>query len=89
MEKFLKCLVATIAVCIVALCLTSTVMAIRSNGETDYCYVEMWSPSQMAPQFELVGHRPWRSDRMIGVYPTVEDAKARADTLGCKFNGTH
>lgn len=57
--------------------------SIRSNGETDYCYTEMWSPGQMAPQHQLYGHRPWRTDRMLGVYSTVEEARAKADVLGC------
>jgi hypothetical protein len=58
---------------------------VESNGETDYCYVEMWSPPQMAPQWMLSAHRPWRVDRQIGVYPSLEDAKSKSDSLGCKL----
>jgi hypothetical protein len=60
--------------------------SILSNGTTDYCYVEMYSPSPMAPQYSLQGHRPWRTDRNMGVFVTLEEAKAKADALGCKLN---
>lgn len=63
-----------------------TFAVIHSNGETDYCYTEMWSPTQMAPQFLLQAHRPWRQDRMLGAYPSLEEAKAKADLLGCRLN---
>jgi len=50
--------------------------SVRSNGETDYCYIEMLSPPQMAPQWMLKAHRPWRDDRQIGVFLTLEEAMA-------------
>lgn len=62
------------------------VESIRSNGETDYCYVEMWSPPQMSPQWMLKAHRPWREDRQIGIYPTLDEAQTKAATMGCKLN---
>ena len=62
------------------------VESVRSNGDVDYCYFEMWSPTQMAPQWQLYAHRPWRPDRMMGVYPTPEDARRAADTMSCKLN---
>jgi len=64
----------------------TAVSSARSNGEIDYCFVEMWSPPQMSPQYQLWGHRPWRTDRNIGVYLTIEEAKSKADILGCKLN---
>lgn len=72
------------AAALLTLIIVSVIGSIRSNGEVDYCFVEMWSPQNMAPQFQLQGHRSWRTDRMIGVYPTVEEAKAKADALGCR-----
>ncbi len=64
----------------------ATIGSVKSNGVIDYCYVQMWSPSQMAPQYALYGHRPWREDRQMGVYPTIEEAKQKADSMGCKLN---
>lgn len=61
----------------------ATISSVRSNGEADYCYVEMWSPGQMAPQFQLYAHRPWRSDRMLGVWPTVDEARTKAELVNC------
>ena len=72
---------------LIALGTVSTVYSVRSNGNVDYCYVEMRSPEGMAPQYQLYAHRPWRSDRSLGIYPTLEDAKAKTDLVGCKFGG--
>ena len=66
---------------------TAIVQATRSNGEVDYCYVEMTAPPMMAPQYQLFGHRPWREDRPMGVYPTLEDVKAKADLISCRMTG--
>lgn len=84
MEKFFGALLFVAGVSLFGLVGYATIKSISSNGEVDYCYVEMWSPDRMAPQFQLFGHRPWRQDRMIGVYPTIDEAKSRADLLGCR-----
>ena len=60
----------------IALAGTAIVMAIRSNGERDYCYVETLSPEGMAPQYRAFEHRPWRADRSVGIYPTRAEATA-------------
>jgi len=44
------------------------------------------SPPQMAPQWMLKAHRPWRDDRQIGVFLTLEEAKSKNDSIGCKLN---
>jgi hypothetical protein len=87
MEKAFSVVIVMLAVVLIAFGATATVGSIRSNGVIDYCYVEMWSPPQMAPQYQLWGHRPWRNDRNIGVYLTIEEAKSKADAMGCKLNG--
>lgn len=46
-------------------------------------YVEMYSPPELAPQWMLKAHRPWREDRRIGIYVTLDEAKVKADTIGC------
>jgi hypothetical protein len=66
----------------------SLLQSIRSNGDTDYCYIEMWSPPQMAPQYQLWAHRPWRQDRNLGVYPSVDEAAKASTALGCKLNSS-
>jgi hypothetical protein len=77
------------AVCVIVLLGVSYVVveAACSNGNVDYCYVEMYSPVSLAPQYRLSGHRPWRADRVMGAFPTLEEAKAKADVIGCKLNG--
>lgn len=59
--------------------------AATTTGEVDYCYVDSRSPTGMAPQFLLFGHRPWRSDHNLGSYATVAEAKASADVLQCRI----
>jgi len=86
-DVFVKTVYAVV-VCLLALAAVAIVCAIRSNGEIDYCYVEMCSPTQMAPQYRLYAHRPWRDDRSMGVYPTVTEAKNAANELSCRLNST-
>lgn len=85
-ERVIGTLLTALGLAVIILAGYAVVESIRSNGETDYCYVEMWSPPQMAPQWMLQAHRPWRTDRQIGIYPTLEDAKAKSDSMGCKLN---
>lgn len=59
------------------------VMSARSNGETDYCYVNYRSPPDMPPIFELVGHRPWREDRYIAKFQTMDETVKAADVIHC------
>ena len=86
MEKVLLALLFAVGLSVIALVGTFIVMAIRSNGETDYCYVQMYSPAQMAPQWMLYAHRPWLPDRQLGIYPTLSDAANIAHEMGCKLN---
>lgn len=53
-----------------------------SNGRADFCYVEIATQHGM---HRLVGHRPWRVDMTYGVYPSLKEAKAAADTIGCSI----
>jgi hypothetical protein len=84
-EKFVAALFFLIFVCLTGLAGYAIVSAVRSNGEVDYCYTEMWSPPQMAPQFQLYAHRPWRADRMLGVFQTIEEVKVKSDILNCRL----
>ena len=87
-EKALGTVALVIGLGLAALGTVAVVGSVRANGNIDYCYVEMLSPQGMAPQYQLHGHRPWREDRSMGVYPTIDEAKQKADTLGCKFGGS-
>lgn len=86
LEKAFGLVVAVLGLALITLAGWAVVGSIQSNGRVDYCYVEMWSPPQMAPQYQLWGHRPWRNDRNIGVYMTLEEAKAKADAMSCPLN---
>jgi hypothetical protein len=61
--------------------------SIRSNGEADYCYTEMTSPTGMAPQFMLYAHRPWRLDRHLGTFKDLDELRVEAKMLDCPLNG--
>lgn len=87
LDKVFGIIVMIVASALVALGVVATVGAIRSNGNTDYCYVEMMSPHGIAPQYQLFGHRPWLADRPMGVYSTIDEAKTKADVIGCRFGG--
>jgi len=87
-EKILWSILLACSLSVLALVGWAIVGSIRSNGNIDYCYVQMLSPVGMAPQYQLIGHRPWREDRSMGVYPSLEEAKSKSDTLSCKFGGS-
>lgn len=93
MDNFLKKVLIIIptfvAVLFVGLAFYAILQSIKSNGETDYCYIQMWSPPQMAPQYQLWAHRPWREDRNLGVYSSVDEATKATIAIGCKLNVTH
>jgi hypothetical protein len=86
LENAFAIVVLALGLAIIGFLSWAVVGSVKSNGVIDYCYVQMWSPSQMAPQYALYGHRPWREDRQMGVYPTIEEAKAKADSMGCRLN---
>ncbi len=65
-----------------------TVKSATASGEDVFCYTEMQASSETAPQYKLYAWRDWRTNRQIGVFPTVEDAKKAADVLGCPI-GRH
>ena len=85
-ENAFGILLLTLGLAVLGFASWAIIGSVKSNGVVDYCYVQMLSPTGMAPQYQLYGHRPWREDRPMGVYPTIEEAKAKADTMGCKLN---
>jgi hypothetical protein len=57
-----------------------------ADGKIDYCYTSVISPTDMAPQYRLHGHRPWREDRSLGIYPTLNDAALAAQKYQCELH---
>lgn len=86
LDKAFSYFLCLIGLALVALTSYTIIESIRSNGEVDYCYIEMVSPAGLAPQFKLHGHRPWRFDSEMGAYLSVDEAKAKADLFNCKMN---
>ena len=74
---------------------TIAVMSARSNGETDYCYIEWynpvepgttrWNPVDAAASVRLMAHVPWRVDRKIAYFSTSNEALELATRMKCKF----
>ena len=89
LEKAFWAIVLAAIAALAGLGIVAVAMSARSNGNIDYCYVEMLSPQGMAPQYQLYGHRPWRVDRAMGVYPTLEEAKDKADVVTCKVSSSN
>lgn len=86
MERVAKIVGGVIVSILIIFGLYAIVASARSNGEIDYCYVEMWSPPNMSPQYQLHGHRPWRQDRILGNYSTMDIAIKEAELMQCPLN---
>lgn len=74
---------ASALVGILALITVTVVFAIRANGETDYCWVNYYSPQGMPAIYELHGHRPWNPDREIAKFNNIDEAVKAATTIQC------
>lgn len=86
-ERFFGTLSSVGALMCIALVMAGIVLAVRSNGEIDYCYAQMETYNGLQA-YKLYGHRPWRMDMQIGTSMTLEDAKTKADLIGCRMNGS-
>lgn len=87
MNKFetgLYTLLLIVLLPLVSLGIYATYKTTFASGETEYCYIEFVSPEGMPPFVRLHSFRPWRMDRIIGIYKSVDDASADANKLGCK-----
>lgn len=84
---------ALIATLVFVLSLIGYVLAhtIDANGKSDYCYIERTTSNEddgqshivRITEYVLLAHIPWRTDRKIMGYKTVEDAKHAADLIEC------
>jgi hypothetical protein len=59
--------------------------SISATGEIEYCYTQYFSPPGMNPQYTLRGFRPWREDRHIAAFQSLEDALAAAEKMHCRI----
>lgn len=69
---------------VVALLLAIMALAIFSDGKIDYCKV-LWNKDN-AKNYQLIGHRPWRTDEVIASnLETIEDAIDKANQISCEI----
>ena len=47
--------------------------AAQADGKIDYCYTKI-SPGVTSTDYDVVGHRRWREDRILTNFKTVNDA---------------
>jgi hypothetical protein len=68
----------------VVLITTLTVFIARADGRVDYCYIEAYSPSEVARTFyKLHQHRPWRADYTAGIFDSHEACVEAARRQDC------
>lgn len=60
-----------------------TVSFTISDGKIDYCYIKYINPYDGLPQYQLFGHRNYKSDRFIAPFMTLSAAKEAADLIQC------
>ena len=82
-DKFWLGLMAAVVVVGLLFAGTAIVCSVRANGETDYCYIEWYSPTDLPPFVRLMAHVPWRNDRRIAYFRTPEEASEQAVKMKC------
>ncbi len=87
-DHFISGAIALLVIAALGLSGYAIVGAVRSNGETDYCYTECLSLNGLPPAYQLWAHRPWRQDRLIGTFPSIEGASKSASDMVCPV-GAH
>lgn len=78
----LAALAATTLLFFLAVALISSA---RSDGETTYCYVSYTAANNGPPAHQLYAYRPWRPDRLISNFSSLEEATTASTLLGCKI----
>lgn len=59
-------------------------LLVSASGQADYCFVDATSYQGLeTTKYRLYAHRPWRSNTSLGMYPSLEEAKKQADSIGC------
>ena len=61
-----------------------TIKVIFADGKADYCVVRDVSRGAR-PSFELTQHVPYQSDRSVGTFESIFEAKAAADLISCQI----
>jgi hypothetical protein len=87
-QSLIKQMTWLAALALLALVGYPTVMAARSDGRPDYCFVEPTThhvPTQGdVTTYVLKGHRPWRIDRNVSTnVPSLDEARRQAELVGC------
>ena len=59
------------------------IRSISTDGQITYCYVRVYSPNGLIPSYTLEGFIPWRTDKQIGIFATLDDALAGANKMHC------
>lgn len=79
-DKFIFYAISTVIVTTFLALVAGGIMCARSDGRVDYCFI---SRGGVPERSKLWGHRNWTFDREIGYFDTIDDAKAKADLIGC------
>lgn len=59
------------------------VMGISSSGKTDYCTVETVGSNYGVNLFKVEQHVPWRPNRPVGVFFSLDEALLAAEMANC------
>lgn len=57
---------------IIMLLLSLAITSILASGKVDFCYTEM---PQGVGVYKVYGHVPWRSDNLLGIKSSPEEAR--------------
>lgn len=82
-DGFLKIGVAVLCLIVLAAIIYPSYMSVQSDGQITYCYTSYMSPTGMPPVIQLHGFRPWRPDRHIATFSTLDEAVKAAEAMHC------
>lgn len=84
LENLVKLLLVLLAAAALAGLGALLFKAVTASGEISYCYVYVESMhSGLPPAYKVTGFRPWRQDRHIATFASIQEAADVAAKIGC------
>lgn len=86
MEKLLHVILLFLGLSILASAGTVIYKSLSADGKVTYCYVES-TRYEGVLVYHLYGFRPWRPDRSIGTYSSLNDVNSAVQLVQCEGVG--
>lgn len=88
-DLFFRILTWVLGLVVLLLVLFASVViaeSVKSDGTITYCYIEPNVAPEL-PIYNLYGYRPWRPDRRIASFKTLDEAIDFSSKMQCSVKG--